>query len=126
MERLRKIRIAYVLGVLGAAAAAVAVVSTLGGGSDKHPSTPTPPQHVDIGGGTGPRSCVVRSVPATATRTLSDKETSTARAPVRVTVTTKGTLGESKAEISTTVRQRATVTGTVRVTVKVKGRGAVC
>src|SRR3954471_8468223 len=97
MERLRRIRIAYVLGVLGAAAAAVAFVSALGGSSDKPRSTTAPPEHVDIGGDTGPRSCVVRSAPVSVTRTLSDTETSRASAPVRVTATETGSSGESKA-----------------------------
>src|SRR5436305_13679177 len=113
MERLRRIRIAYVLAALGAVAVVVALVNASGGGSGSNPQK-VPPQHVDIGPGTGRRSCVVRVVPLSASRTVTDSETASATTPLRVTATTTSPLGRSTAEISTTCTVPARATGSPR------------
>jgi len=125
MGHLRRIRVAYVLAAIGAAAVAVALVAALGGGSSSKSPAP-PPRQVEIGGDKGPRSCVVRSVPLSETRTLTDTRTATATAPVRVTAT--ATIGGSvvRATVADTLRESATVTGKSRFTLKVSGRAAVC
>ena len=61
-------------------------IATLGGGSGSGDRQSGPPGHVDIGGGTGPRSCVVRGQRRSASRTLTSTRTATATVPVRVTV----------------------------------------
>src|SRR5205823_3714898 len=123
-----RIRIAYVLAALGAVAVALALIATLGGGGGGSGGSPgTEPRQVEIGGGKGPRSCVVRAAPVSETRTLTATETATASAPLRVTATGRpGRLGVSRATVATVVKQSATVTGRSGFTVKVTGRASVC
>ena len=127
MRHLRRIRIAYVLAVLGAVAVALALIATLGSGGGGSGGSPgAQPRQVEIGGGKGPRSCVVRAAPASATRTLTDRETATASAPVRVTATERAGGSVARATVSTVVKQSATVTGRSGFTVRVTGRASVC
>src|SRR5256885_9257310 len=125
MERLRRIRIAYVLGAIGAAVVAAALIVTLAsGGGSKKPPGQQPPQQVEIGGGKGPRSCVVRSAPLSETHTLTDSETSTASAPVRVTATESVGGAVARATVSNQVTETATVAARSSFTLKVNGRAA--
>jgi hypothetical protein len=125
MSHLRRIRIAYVLGAVGAALVAGAVIA-IAGRDDAGGAQKSPPR-VDIGGGSGPRACAERSVPLRTTRLLAETETASARAPVRVTATVTGLEGSiSKATASDVVRQSATVTVRTRLTVRAAGRAGVC
>ncbi|MFL5886289.1 MAG: hypothetical protein ACJ77M_14550, partial [Thermoleophilaceae bacterium] len=126
MERLRRIRIAYVLGAIGLLAIAGVLVVTLSNDDSAKKPAPPGPQRVEIGGGKGPRSCVVRSAPLSETHTLSDSETSTASAPVRVTAAENVGGSVARATVSNRVTEAATATGRSSFTLNVKGRAAVC
>src|SRR6266576_1793086 len=122
MHHLRRIRIAYVLAALGALAAAGALIVALGDGGSSGSESTVPPEHVDIGGGKGPRSCVVRSARLSAERTITATRTATVSQPVHATVTVvKPDGSRSKASATTTVKETAALTGRARLKVKVTG-----
>jgi hypothetical protein len=127
MHRLRRVRIAYVLAALGALAAAGALVVALGMGGNSGDESTVPPEHIDIGGGNGPRSCVVRSLRLTQARFITVRRSAVVNQPVRATVTVvKPDGSRSTASATTTLRETATATGSALVKVKVTGRAGVC